>query len=136
MILGIFGLTSLLHVVCFSLCRTETKLIHSWRTQRRSTQNQNRQPGQQQRRNTSNERSSGGQTPVRQLSETQGLSAMSGNAWPGDRPNRDSGSHGPVQEQHIPVRSFNAHETREDLLRSMYRLDSILPRSGRARGTS
>ncbi len=42
---------------------------------------------------------------------------MSGNAWPGDRTNRDGGPQGPAQEQHIPVRSFNAKEAREELFR-------------------
>ncbi len=42
---------------------------------------------------------------------------MSGNAWPGDRTTRDGGSQGPAQEQHIPVRNFNAKETREELFR-------------------
>lgn len=44
---------------------------------------------------------------------------MSGNAWAGERMNRDGASSGPTQEQHIPVRSFNAKETREELLRGM-----------------
>lgn len=44
---------------------------------------------------------------------------MSGNAWAGDRTNRDGSSHGPALEQHIPVRSFNAKETRDELSRGM-----------------
>ncbi|KAI9873473.1 MAG: hypothetical protein M1830_000371 [Pleopsidium flavum] len=42
---------------------------------------------------------------------------MSGNAWPSERTNRDGTTYGPTQEQHIPIRSFNAKETREELLR-------------------
>jgi len=101
---------------------------YSWRTPRGSTQNQNRQSGQHHRQTSSRDRSSSSQTLGRQGGGSQGLSAMSGNAWPGERTNRDGTSYGPTQEQHIPVRSFNAKETREELLRGMaYQIRAFAP---------
>ncbi|MCJ1298577.1 hypothetical protein MMC08_001367 [Hypocenomyce scalaris] len=41
---------------------------------------------------------------------------MSGNAWaPNERGNRDSAHYGPPQDQHMPVRGFNAQDTKEAL---------------------
>ena len=97
-----------------------TYKFSSWRTSRGSVQNQNRQPGQH-RQLPPRDRSSGSHTPVRQSGEAQGLSAMSGNVWPNEKMNRAGSLHGPAQEQHIPVRSFNAKDTREELLRGRRR---------------
>ena len=36
-----------------------------------------------------------------------------------DRENRDWASHGPPQEQHVPVRGFNALEVRDTLKNGM-----------------
>lgn len=108
-----------------------TDISYSWRTSRGAThnpnqiQNQNRQPTPQHRQAPSREKSSGGQIPTPHGGEGPGLLAMSGNAWPGDRTNRDGGSQGPAQEQHIPVGGFNAKETREELFRGMLQQLSI-----------
>ncbi|KAI9724788.1 MAG: hypothetical protein M1812_000064 [Candelaria pacifica] len=99
-----------------------------WRTQRGQQQQtqQNRQQQQQQRSTPSHERAAGGashqpQTSQnRQASGSQGMSAVSGNAWNGgDRANRGTPpSLGMAEDQHIPIRQFNAQETREVLKRA------------------
>lgn len=41
---------------------------------------------------------------------------MSGNAWvPNERGNRDGAQHGRPQDQHTPVRGFNAQEAKDTL---------------------
>ncbi|KAI9707390.1 MAG: hypothetical protein M1836_000351 [Candelina mexicana] len=104
-----------------------------WRTQRGQQQNQqNRHQQQQQQRSTAaNERSASDASHQpqnhqnRQGSGAQGMSAVSGNAWTGgDRAGRVTlPSTGMAEDQHIPIRQFNAQETRE-ILRKGY-VDAI-----------
>lgn len=108
---------------------TEAELIlpslFSWRTARGTSspsaqnqnQNQNRQQsGPQSRSNPPSERSTGLASPMRQTVRGSGLTGVSGNAWvPNERVNRDGAQYGPPQDQHTPVRGFNAQETKDAL---------------------
>ena len=51
----------------------------------------------------------------------RGLSSVAGNAWlGGDRPHRSGSTLGVAEDQHVPVRGFNAQETKEMLRRGRF----------------
>lgn len=53
---------------------------------------------------------------MKQAVRSSGLTPTSGNAWvPNERGNRDGTQSGPPQDQHTPVRGFNAQETKDAL---------------------
>ncbi|KAI9752714.1 MAG: 60S ribosomal protein L12 [Chaenotheca gracillima] len=103
---------------------------NSWRTQRgpqnnanNNNANNNRQP---QRGPASRDRSSANNVTAPQQNRPSSTGqrpapgAVSGNAWNnGDRPARGGSNVGVMEDEHVPVRGFNAQETR-DVLRRGY----------------